>query len=153
LVGIEDRPDALDPVAYDVERQHRYGHAAQLSDESGLPANRALNELELGHLDSSIEVEARDTLRARDGLRFGSDEPAAVADGGGIGVEDADEGLDVPGFPGQLEGSDDVGLPCRGRCRDLRFADASTRRRCQLPARRLCASDDLRDLAKGIAED
>jgi hypothetical protein len=51
-----------------------------------------------------------------DRAELGADEAAAVTDRGGVRVEQADEGVDVLGFPCLLEVPDDIGvLGCRSR--------------------------------------
>jgi hypothetical protein len=68
---------------------------------------------------------ARDLLGAFDRLERGADEAAAVGDRRGVGVEEADESVDVLGFPCPLEVPDDASL-LRGRSRgSLRRADAA----------------------------
>ena len=96
---------------------------------------------------------ARDLLGAFDGAQEGDGEAAAVGDRRGVGVEQADEGVDVLGFPGLLEVPDDVGLPGgRGRG-SLRGADAAAGGGGQLAAGRRGAADDLGHLGEGVAED
>jgi hypothetical protein len=57
-----------------------------------------------------------DLLATLDGAQEGGGEAAAVGDRGDVGVEQADQGADVLGFPGRLEVADQVGLPGgRGR--------------------------------------
>src|SRR5258707_561986 len=68
---------------------------------------------------------AGDLLAAFDGAQEGSGEAAAVGDRRGVGVEQADQGVDVPGFPCRLERPDDGGLlGCRTRG-SLRRANAA----------------------------
>ena len=73
----------------------------------------------------AISAQARDLLAALDGAQEGSGAPAAVGDRRGARVEQADQGVDVLGFPCHLEGPDDAGLlGCRTRG-NLRRADAA----------------------------
>ncbi len=55
-----------------------------------------------------VDEVARDLLAAFDRAERGADEAAAVGDHRGVGVEEADEGVDVLGFPRLLEVSDDA---------------------------------------------
>jgi hypothetical protein len=48
---------------------------------------------------SDLDPGARDLLGALDRVKEGDGETPAVRDGGGVGVEQADEGVDVLGFP------------------------------------------------------
>ena len=48
LVGVADCPDVLDPVARDVEGEHRHGDAVLLGDQAGLAVDRALEERQAG---------------------------------------------------------------------------------------------------------
>src|SRR4029453_10282696 len=74
-------------------------------------------------------------------------------DRGGVGVEEADEGLEVFGLPCLLEVPDDVGaLGCRRRGSLLR-ANATACRCGQLATCRRGTSDDLRYFGEGVAED
>jgi hypothetical protein len=106
FLGVPDRPDALDPVAGDVERAHRHGDAVSLSDQAGLAVDRALQDRQVGCRAGDIDAGARDLFAALDRAEHGGGEAAAVGDRGGVGVEEADEGVDVLGFPCLLEGSD-----------------------------------------------
>jgi hypothetical protein len=67
-----------------------------------------------------IDVVASDhLLGTSDRLDGGRDEAAAVGDRCGVGVEEADEGVDLLGFPCLLEVRSDASvLGCR-RCRNL----------------------------------
>src|SRR5262245_16076609 len=125
LVGVPYCPDVRDPVACDLERGHRHGNAVLLSDQAGLAVDRALQDRKAGCPVGEIDRVARDLLGAFDRVEHGADQAAAVSDRRGAGVEEADEGADVLGFPGLLEGPDDAGLAgCRGH-RGLRRADAA----------------------------
>src|SRR5215813_8470051 len=117
LVGVADCPDVLDPVARDVKREHRHGDAVLLGHQPGLAVDRALQDRQAGCPAGDVEAGAGDLLGAFDRAeRDGADQAAAVGDHRGVGVEQADEGADVLGFPGLLEGADEAGLPGgRGR--------------------------------------
>src|SRR5258707_15213289 len=126
FLGITYGPDVLDPVASDVEREPRHGDAVLLSDQTGLTVDRTLQERHVAWRPvGDFDPGARDLLAAFDGAQEGSGEAAAVGDRRGAGVEQADQGADVLGFPGLLEVPDDASLAgcrCRG---SLRGADAA----------------------------
>src|SRR5271169_2110740 len=103
LLGIEYYPDVLDPVACEVEGHHRHDDAVLLSDEARLAVYRALQDCQTGCPAGEIGGGAGDLLAALKQLEHGADQAAAIGDRGGAGVEQADEGADVPGFPGLLE--------------------------------------------------
>jgi hypothetical protein len=114
LVGVAYCPDVLDPVARDGEREHRHGDAISLSDQAGLAVDRALQESHVaGCPAGEIDEVARDLLATFDRAELGAGQAAAVGDRGGVGVEEADEGGDVLGFPCPGEVPDDAGLLCR----------------------------------------
>jgi hypothetical protein len=115
-----------DPVACDVKREHRHGNAVLLSHQPRLAVDGAFQERHgAWHPVGDLDPGAGDLLAAFDGVQEGQGEATAVGDRGGVGVEQADDGLDVLGFPGGLEGPDDGGLlGVRGRGR-LRRADAA----------------------------
>ena len=101
----------------------------------------------------AISAQARDLLAAFDGAQEGNGKAAAVGGRRGAGIEQADEGVDVLGFPCLLEGPDDPGLPaCRGR-QGLRGADAAAGRGGQLAAGRRGTAGDVGDFGEGVAED
>jgi len=111
FVGVAYYPDVLDPVACDLEREHRHGDAVLLGHQAGLAVDGAFQERHVaGFTVGDFDPGARDLLAAFDGVQEGGDEAAAVGDGRGAGVEQADQGVDVLGFPGLLEGPDDAGL-------------------------------------------
>jgi hypothetical protein len=118
-----------DPVACDVEREHGHDETVLLGHQAGLAVDGAFHERHgAGGPAGDFDPGARDLLAAFDRAQEARDEPATVRDGRGTGVEQADEGLDVLGLPGLLEGPDDAGLPgCRGR-ESLRRADAAAGR-------------------------
>src|ERR1019366_3787032 len=116
LLGVPYYPDVLDPVACDVERHHHHGDPILLSHQTGLTVDPTLQDRQVGCLAGDIDEEARDLLAAFDWAEHGADEAAAVGDRRGVGVEEANEGVDVLGFPCLLEVPDDAGLPGgRGR--------------------------------------
>ena len=129
LLGVQYGPDVLDPVAGDVERHHHHGDAVLLGDQAGLAVDRALQDRQAECPAGDIDVEARDLLAAFDRAELGGDEAAAVAGRRGVGVEQADQGVDVLGLPRLLEVPDDVGLlggrAVAGAC------DARMRRRAE----------------------
>jgi hypothetical protein len=142
-----------DPVACDPERVHRHGDAVPLSHQTGLTINRTLQERHAGCRTDPADEEASDLLAAFDRAEHGADEAATVARRGGVGVEEADEGVDVPGLHRLLEVPDEAGLAgCRGRGR-LRGANAAAGRGGQLAACRRGPADDLGHFAEGVAED
>ncbi len=108
LVGVADGPDVLDPVAVDVEREHRHGDAVLLGYQAGLAVDRALQDRHVsGAPFGQVDNVARDLLAALDRVQRGGGEAAAVGGHGGAGVEEPDEGADVLGCPGLLEVPDD----------------------------------------------
>jgi len=64
-------------------------------------------------------------LAAFDRAQRGAGQAAAVGDHRGTGVQQADQGVDVPGFPRPPEVPDEAGLPGRGGRGSLRGADAA----------------------------
>jgi hypothetical protein len=69
-----------------------------------------------------IDNGARDLFAAFDWAEFGANQAAAVADRRGVGVEKADEGVDVLGLPCLLEVPDDAGATqCPCRCLTVRL--------------------------------
>jgi hypothetical protein len=124
-----------------------------LSHQPGLAVDRTLQERRLaGCPAGDFDPGARDLLAAFDGAQEGNGEAAAVGDRRGVGVEEADQGVDVLRFPGLLEGPDDVGLPGWGGRGGLRGADAAAGRGGQLAAGRRGTADDLGHLGEGVAE-
>src|SRR5271156_579878 len=112
FLGVAYGPDVLDPVAGDLEREHRHGDAVLLGDQAGLAIDRALQESQARCPADDIEGGAGDLLAAFDrALGDRADEAAGVGDGRGAGIQEADEGRDVPGFPGLFEVPDEAGLP------------------------------------------
>src|SRR5262249_39175408 len=101
FLGVAYCPDLLDPVAPDVEREHRHGDAVLLSHQPGLTVDRALQDRQAGCPAGDVEAGAGDLLGAFDRAeRDGAGQATAVAGRDGTGVEEADEGVDVLGFPG-----------------------------------------------------
>jgi hypothetical protein len=125
-----------DPPVCDLEREHRHGDAVLLGDQAGLAVDRALQDRQAGWPAGEVGQVARDLLAALDRAQRGAGQAAAVGGQRGAGVEQADEGADVLGFPCLPEVPDDAGLlGCRG-CGGLRRADAAAGRGGQLAARR-----------------
>jgi hypothetical protein len=132
LLRVAYCPDVLDPVAGDVERDHYHGDAILLSRQAGLTVDGTFQDRQVGCPAGDIDDGARDRLAAFDGAEYGADQAAAVGDRGGVRVEEADERIDVLGFPCLLEVPDYVCLlGCRSR-RSLRRMDAAAGRRGQL---------------------
>src|SRR5450755_637364 len=117
LAGVAYCPDAGDPVSCDVEREHCHGDAVLLGYQAGLAVDRALQERHAAGCPAGDAGQvAGDLLAAVDRAERGADQAAAVGDRRGARVEEADEGVDVPRFPGLPEVPDDAGLPGgRGR--------------------------------------
>jgi hypothetical protein len=142
-----------DPVAFDVEREHGHGDAIVLGHQAGLAVDRARQDCQAGCPAGDIDQVVRHLLAAFDRVERGADQAAAVGDHRGARVQQADERVDVPGFPGLLEVSDQAGLP-RGRSRGrLGGADAAARGRGQLAAGRRGPAGDLGYFGEGVAED
>ena len=93
----------FDLLAFDVEGENRHSAAVLLSDQAGLTVDRTLQERHVWRPAGDIDEDARDPLGAVDLVEHGADQAAAVGDGRGVGVEEADEGVDVLGFPGLLK--------------------------------------------------
>ena len=73
LVGVAYGPDVLDPVACDVEREHRHGDAVLLGHQAGLAVDRAFQERQVagcpaGDIDPGSARSAR-RLRSGAGRR------------------------------------------------------------------------------------
>src|ERR1700728_4423867 len=95
LLGVAYDPDVLDPVACDVEREHRHDHAVLLSHQTGLAVDGAFQERHVaGPPAGDLGPGACDLLAAFDGAHEGHGETAAVRDRSGVGVEQADQGPD-----------------------------------------------------------
>ena len=114
LVGVEYCPDAGDLVAGDLECVHHHGDAVLLGYQAGLAVDRAFQERQAGCLAGDGRAGARDLLGALEQAAKRGGEAAEVTGHGGAGIEQVDEGGDVGGFPGLLEGLDDAGLPGGG---------------------------------------
>jgi hypothetical protein len=115
-----------DPAIRDVEREHRHGDAVLLNHQPGLAVDRAFQERHVAvPAAGDFDPGARDLLAAFDGVQEGKREAAAVGDGRGIGVEQADESVDVHGFPCLFKGPDDSGLLGCLACGSPRVADAA----------------------------
>src|SRR6266568_8647629 len=88
FLGVAYYPDVFDPVAGDVEREHRHGDAVFLSDHAGLAVDRALVERHVARRPvGELDPGARDLLAAFDGAQEGQGEAAAVGGRRGVGVE------------------------------------------------------------------
>jgi len=124
----------LDPVACDVECHHHHGDAIFLRHQTGLAVDRTLQDRRVGCPAGDIDEQARDLLAVLDRAELGADEAAAVGDRRGVGVEEADEGVDVLGFPCLLEVLEDAGALGRRSRGSLRRAKATAGRRGQLAA-------------------
>ena len=69
----------------------------------GWPFDHTLQDCHVECYADDRGVEARDLLAASDGRRAAVTSPPPSAGHAGFGVEDTDEGADVPGFPGLLK--------------------------------------------------
>jgi hypothetical protein len=118
----------LDPVAEDLEREHCYGDAVLLGDQARLAVDRTLQERQSGCDAGDFGAGARDLLAAFDRAGEGAGEAAGVGDGRGAGIQEADEGSDVRGFPGLLKSRT---TPACRAARDAGGCAARTRRRAE----------------------
>jgi hypothetical protein len=142
-----------DPVARDLEGEHRREAAVLPRHQAGQAVDRALDERRaVARHAGDLGVGACDPLAADDRVQVGDDQPATVGGRGRLGVEQADQGVNVLGLPRRFEPLDNGRLPGTRACRRLRKADATAGGRGQLTARRRSAADDLGDLAEGVAE-
>jgi len=82
-----------------------------LGDQAGLAVDRALQERQAGCDTGDFGAGARDLLAAFDRAGQGGGEAAGVGDSRGAGIQEADKGGEVPGFPGLFEVPDEAGLP------------------------------------------
>ena len=115
LLRVPYCPDVLDPVACDLEREHRHD-AVELGRQAGLTVDRTLEDCGVDCPADDPGVEARDLPGTLDRAQGGGNESSAIGGRGGVGVEDVDEGIDVPGFPCLFEVPDEAGLAgWRGR--------------------------------------
>jgi len=64
----------LDPVAREVEGQHRHGGAVLLSDQARLAVDRPLRERQAGCPAGEVDAGARDLLTAPDRPEHGAGE-------------------------------------------------------------------------------
>ena len=143
----------LDPVVCHVERHHHHGEPILLSHQTGLTVDGTLQDRQVGCPAGDIDDQTRDVLAAFNRAELGADEAAAIGDRGGVGVEEADEGLEVFGFLCLLEVPDDIGaLGCRSRG-SLLGANATAGRCGQLATCRRGTADDLRYFGEGVVED
>src|SRR4029450_7485738 len=95
LLGVPYCPDVPDPVAGDIERDHRRGDAVLLNHQTRLTVDPALPDRQVRYPAAHIDDHARDLLAAFDREEHGADQAASVGDRGGVGVEEADERVDV----------------------------------------------------------
>jgi hypothetical protein len=104
----------------------RAGSVAQVGgSQTGLTVDRTLQDRHVRSPVGDFHQVARDLLAPFDRVERGGNQAAAVDDHGGIGVEQADEGVDVPGIPCLLEGLHDVGSLCWRRRGSRRRADTT----------------------------
>ncbi len=75
--GVPYYPDALDPVARDVARQHRHGDAIKLGHQTGLTVDRTLQDRQVGCPAGELDEGARDLFAAFYWAELGADEAAA----------------------------------------------------------------------------
>src|SRR5829696_6189119 len=62
LLRVAHRPDARDPVARELEREHGDGDAVLLADQAGLAVDRTLQDGEAGCGPADPDAGARDRL-------------------------------------------------------------------------------------------
>jgi hypothetical protein len=154
FLGVEYRPDVLDPAACHVERIHRHGDAISLSYQAGLTVDRTLEERHGGgRLAGEVDEEVGDLLAAFDRVGLSAGEATAVAGRRGVRVEKTDEGIDVCGFPRLSEVRDEAGLPGRRSRGSLCGADTAAGCGGQLAACRRGTAGDLGDVGEGVAKD
>jgi hypothetical protein len=116
----------LNPVACDLEREHRGRDAVLLAHQPRLAVDRAFKQRRaVRGVLGDFDPRARDLLAAHDWVNEGEGAPAAVGDRGGVGVEQADQGVDVHGLPCPLERPDHDGLLGRRTRGRPRRADAA----------------------------
>jgi len=77
LVRVAYCPDALDPVACELEREYRHGDAALLSHQTGLAVDSPVQERQAGCLADDIDGIVRDVLGPFDGEERGAGDAAA----------------------------------------------------------------------------
>jgi hypothetical protein len=86
LVRVAHRPDAPDPVAGDVEREHRDGGPVNLRDQAGLAVDRSLQERRVsGRPLGEFDPGARDLLAAFDGTKRRARSGSCPRVAGGLG--------------------------------------------------------------------
>ena len=96
FVGVTHDPDVPDPVASDVEREHGHDQAVLLGHQAGLAVDGTFQERHRADCPvRDFNPGTRDLLAAFDRVQEAGGEPAAVGDGRGAGVEQADQGVDV----------------------------------------------------------
>jgi hypothetical protein len=101
LVGVAYGPDVGDLVTGDLEGEHRDGDAIVLGDQAWLAVDRAFEDGHSWCAGGEVSQVAGDLLATVNRVQRGAGQ-AAVGDHRRSGVEQADEGFDVPGFPGFL---------------------------------------------------
>src|SRR6185312_6703486 len=152
LVRVADSPDVGDVVACDVEREDGDGAAVPLGDQAGVAVHGSFEDGQGWSASGEVGQVAGDLTGAFDGVQGGGGLAAAVGGDGGAGVEQGDEGGDVPGLPRVLEVADDGGLPGGGGRGWVGGADAAAAGGGQLAAGGRGAADDAGDLGEWIAE-
>src|SRR3954462_70184 len=103
LLGVAHSPDSVDPAVDDVECVHRHSYAVELRHQTRLTVDGALENAQVRYLGRDVDVGARDLLAALDRVQMRHGESAAVRDCCRVGIEKADQRLDVLGFPRLLE--------------------------------------------------
>jgi hypothetical protein len=103
----------------------------------------------LGARSGDFDAEGRDLLGALDPATFGAGEAAAVSDRGGVGVEEADVGVDVSVLECPVEVTDDAGLPRWGVAGT---GDARMRRTARGASQGIHRPARNRDLAECLAQ-
>src|SRR5690606_25375933 len=109
FVGVADGPDAFDPVVCYIERHHRGCSPVHLDYQTRLTIDSAFQDRQAGSSAGEVDKVAGDPFAALDRAERSIDQAAAVGDPRGVGIEEADEGIDVLGFPCLFEVPDDIG--------------------------------------------
>src|ERR1700742_3741022 len=116
FVGVADGPDVGDLVVGEVEGEDGGDGPLVLADQAGLAVDGALEEGQVGDAPGQVGQVGGDRAGALDGGERGGDHTAAVGDDRGVGVEQANDRVDVLGFPGSLEVAEQAG-PLGPGCR------------------------------------
>jgi hypothetical protein len=103
FLGVAYRPDVPDPVARDLEREHRDGDAVLLGDQAGLAVDRTLHERQAGYRPGDVDAGARHPFAAFDG--------AAYAGGAGRAIWIVGAQKVVPDLSSALRRVEDHPLP------------------------------------------